>query len=159
MSPKRFPVQGNVIPYLKEKSKCDYGLISINYILINAKMDDLIKLSKKYGITLPDNFITRMDFLKIFTVHLIEMYYSTDIQKFYFLSKLIDDDSMVDERISFVGMYSELLKPEEDELQKIEEANYDAQEEVDALDVDDMEEGDDFFIDNDYDNEIPDSLE
>lgn len=79
--------------------------------------------------------------------------YSIDIQKFYVLSKLIDDDSMVDERVSFVGMYSELLKQEDLENEELLEKQYDAEQEGNAIDYDDNDSDDDFAFDNDI--EIP----
>lgn len=81
--------------------------------------------------------------------------FSIDVQKFYFLSKIIDDDSMVDERTSFVGMYSELLKQEDLENEELLEKQYDDQQEVEALDVDDVDSDDDFVFDNEYEREIP----
>ncbi|ADO67345.1 hypothetical protein crov311 [Cafeteria roenbergensis virus] len=87
-----------------------------------------------------------------------EQNYSTHVQKFYFLTKLIDDDTMVDERVSFVGMYSELLHQEELENKEINEDIYDAEQETTALDIDDYDEDDDFAFDNEYDREIPDAM-
>ncbi|GAH77120.1 unnamed protein product, partial [marine sediment metagenome] len=49
-----------IISRLKEISKSKYGLISINYILINCRMEDLLTFIRNYGISLPDkSFITR----------------------------------------------------------------------------------------------------
>lgn len=87
-----------------------------------------------------------------------EQNYSTQVQKFYYLTKLVDDDSMVDERVSFVGMYSELLRQEDLENEEKIEELYDAEQETSALDIDDYDEEDDFAFDNEYDREIPDQL-
>ena len=83
MIPRNLPSQDKVIPFLKDKSDRKFGLISINFLLINSKMDDLVKFAKKYGIKTPNSFITRMELLKLIAIHLIEMYYSTNIQKKY----------------------------------------------------------------------------
>jgi len=73
-----------IISRLKEISKSKYGLISINYILINCRMEDLLTFIRNYGISLPDkSFITRFEYIIIIALHLTEMYYTTDIQKKY----------------------------------------------------------------------------
>ena len=87
-----------------------------------------------------------------------DLNYSTQVKKFYFLSKLIDDDSMVDERVSFVGMYSELLRQEDLENEELKEQIYDNEQESNALDIDDYGEEYDFVFDNEYDREIPDQI-
>lgn len=83
MFSQKTPSQDKIVSFLKEKSERHVGLISINYFLITSKMDDLIKFAKKYGIRLPDKFITRMELLKLLSVHLTAMFYSTDLQKKY----------------------------------------------------------------------------
>jgi hypothetical protein len=83
MLPINLPSQDKVIQFLKDKSDRKFGLISINFLLINSKMDDLVRFAKKFGIAIPNSFITRMELLKLITLHLIEMYYSTNIQKKY----------------------------------------------------------------------------
>lgn len=88
---------------------------------------------------------------------LFETYYtqnfSIDVQKFYFLSKLIDEDTFVNDKVTFVGMYSELVKQEELDLDAentdAQEQAYNDNEEMNALDVDDMGEDDDFYFDSD----------
>jgi len=73
-----------IVSQLKEISKSKYGLISINYLLINCRMEDLLTFIKNYGITLPDkSFITRFEYIIKIALHLTEMYYTTDIQKKY----------------------------------------------------------------------------
>jgi hypothetical protein len=73
-----------IVSRLKEISKAKYGLISINYILINCRMEDLFKFIRNYGISLPDKtFITRFEYIIIIALHLTEMYYTSDIQKKY----------------------------------------------------------------------------
>ncbi|MHA1104173.1 MAG: hypothetical protein ACTSPN_00365 [Promethearchaeota archaeon] len=73
-----------IISRLKEISQSKYGLISINYILINCRMEDLLKFIKNYGISLPDNSIlTRFEYVILIALRLTEMYYISDIQKKY----------------------------------------------------------------------------
>jgi len=73
-----------IISQLKEISDSKYGLISINYVLINCRMEDLLTFIKNYGISLPDKtFITRFEYIIIIALHLTEMYYTTEIQKKY----------------------------------------------------------------------------
>jgi len=73
-----------VISRLKEISKSKYGLISINYILINCRMEDLLTFIRNYRISLPDKpFITRFEYIIIIALHLTKMYYTTDIQNKY----------------------------------------------------------------------------
>lgn len=73
-----------IVSRLKEISKSKYGLISINYILINCRMEDLLIFIRNYGISLPDKFfITRFEYIIIIALHLTKMYYNTDIQKKY----------------------------------------------------------------------------
>ena len=73
-----------IISRLKEISKSKYGLISINYVLIKCRMEDLFTLIKNYGILLPDkSFITRFEYITLIALHLTKMYYTTDIQKKY----------------------------------------------------------------------------
>jgi len=73
-----------IVSRLKEISKSKYGLISINYILINCRMEDLLTFIRNYGISLPDKpFITRFEYIIIIALHLTKMYYNTDIQKKY----------------------------------------------------------------------------
>jgi len=73
-----------IISRLKEISKSKYGLISINYLLINCRMEDLLTFIRNYGISLPDKpFITRFEYIIMIVLHLTEMYYTTDIQKKY----------------------------------------------------------------------------
>ncbi len=73
-----------IVSRLKEISESKYGLISINYILINCRMEDLLTFIKNYGISLPDkSFITRFEYIIIIALHLTEMYYTTEIQKKY----------------------------------------------------------------------------
>ena len=73
-----------IISRLKEISKSKYGLISINYILINCRMEDLLTFIKNYGISLPDKKVfTRFEYIIKIALHLTEMYYTTDIQKRY----------------------------------------------------------------------------
>ena len=74
----------SIISRLKEISEAKYGLISINYILINCRMDDLLKFIKNYGISLPDEAIlTRFEYVIEIALHLTNMYYISDIQKKY----------------------------------------------------------------------------
>ena len=73
-----------IISRLKEISKSKYGLISINYILINCRMEDLFAFIRNYGIKLPDkSFITRFEYIIKIALHLTKMFYTTDIQKKY----------------------------------------------------------------------------
>ena len=76
--------QNTIIPRLKEISKAKFGLISINFLLINCRMEDLLTFIKKYGIPLPDDTIlTRFEYVKLIASHLTNMYYNSDIQKKY----------------------------------------------------------------------------
>jgi len=76
--------QKTIISRLIEISKSKYGLININYILINCRMEDLLTFIRNYGIPLPDkSFITRFEYIIIIVLHLTEMYYTTNIQKKY----------------------------------------------------------------------------
>ena len=76
--------QKTIIPRLKEISKAKFGLISINYLLINCRMEDLLTFIKKYGIPLPSDIIlTRLEYIKLIASHLTNMYYNSDIQKKY----------------------------------------------------------------------------
>ncbi|MHA1669800.1 MAG: hypothetical protein ACTSV5_04385 [Promethearchaeota archaeon] len=73
-----------IIPQLKEISKSKYGLISINYLLINCRMEDLLTFIKNYGISLPnETVLTRLEYIKIIALHLTNMYYISDIQNKY----------------------------------------------------------------------------
>ena len=74
----------SIISRLKEISVAKYGLISINYLLINCSMDDLLKFIKNYGISLPDETILiRFEYMIEIVLHLTNMYYVSDIQKKY----------------------------------------------------------------------------
>ncbi len=74
----------NIISRLKEISKFKYGLISINYILINCSMEDLLHFIKNYGISLPEEkILTRFEYVILIALHLTKMYYASDIQKKY----------------------------------------------------------------------------
>lgn len=95
--------------------------------------------------------------------YLFESYYSliysVEVQKFYYLAKLIDNEQMVDERVTFVGMYSELLRQEDMENEELLEKEYDAEQEMNALDIDDYEDGDENeAFDNELDREIPEGI-
>jgi hypothetical protein len=73
-----------IISHLKESSKAKYGLISINYVLINCRMEDLLTFIKNYGISLPDeSVLTRFEYIILIAMHLTKMYYISDIQKKY----------------------------------------------------------------------------
>ncbi|MFX1391325.1 MAG: hypothetical protein ACFE9Z_14765 [Promethearchaeota archaeon] len=82
MSSKVEISEENVIQHLIDKSESKYGLFSINYILINCKIKELLEFINNYGITLPDkNFISRLEYIKLILVHLTNIYYTTDWQK------------------------------------------------------------------------------
>ncbi len=71
----------NIISHLKEKSEQKAGLICLNYLLINCKVDDLYDFSRRYGIEIPEkDFITRLEFIKIIILHLTKMYYGSELQ-------------------------------------------------------------------------------
>jgi len=73
-----------IISLLKESSKSIYGFISINYILINCRMEDLLTFIKNYGISLPDKSVfTRFEYVILIALHLTKMYYNSDIQTKY----------------------------------------------------------------------------
>jgi hypothetical protein len=72
----------NIIQHLIEKSECQYGLFSINYVLINCKIKELLKFIKNYAIKIPEKpFITRLEYIKLILAHLTNIYYTTDWQK------------------------------------------------------------------------------
>jgi hypothetical protein len=72
----------NVIRYLIDKSKSKYGLFSINYILINCKIRELLEFMADYGIETPEkSFISRLEYIKIILAHLTNIYNTTDWQK------------------------------------------------------------------------------
>jgi len=74
----------NIIFKLKEISKSHYGLISINYLLINCSMEDLLKFIKNYGISIPgESILTRFEYINYIALHLTKMYYTSDIQNKY----------------------------------------------------------------------------
>jgi len=50
------------------------------------------------------------------------------------------DVPVVDENIRTIGIYNELVVNNEEENEIIKEKNYDAQEEIDAYDVDDYDQ-------------------
>jgi len=73
-----------IISRLKEISKAKYGLININYILINCRMEDLLTFIKNYGISLPEkSILTRFEYVILITLHLTKMYYISDIHNKY----------------------------------------------------------------------------
>jgi len=72
----------NVIPYLIEKSERKFGFFSINYILINCKINELLEFIRDYGISIPDKpFISRLEYIQHIVLHLADVYYTTDWQK------------------------------------------------------------------------------
>ena len=72
----------NIIPYLKDRSQSRFGFFSINYILINCKINELENFIKDYGIPIPKrNFITRLEYIKYVVLYLTEIYYTTDWQQ------------------------------------------------------------------------------
>jgi hypothetical protein len=68
-------------------------------------------------------------------------YSDIEIRKFDYM--MLNEAPIVNANVRFVGLYSELLNSEEIDDQKIKDDNYDAQEEFDALDIDDYEIDDD----------------
>ncbi|MFX1378423.1 MAG: hypothetical protein ACFFA4_04965 [Promethearchaeota archaeon] len=82
MSTETEITEENVIDYLIEKSKSKFGLFSINYILINCKIKELLEFISDYGITVPEKpFISRLEYIKLILTHLTNTYNSTDWQK------------------------------------------------------------------------------
>ena len=74
----------NIIPYLIEKSERKFGLFSINYLLINCTIKDLLDFMWEYGIFITDKeFPTRLEYIKYILVHLTNIYNTTDWQKKY----------------------------------------------------------------------------
>ncbi|TFF89920.1 MAG: hypothetical protein EU548_05650 [Promethearchaeota archaeon] len=74
----------NIISHLKETSERKVGLICLNYLLIDCKVDDLYEFARKYAMKLPEkDFIPRLEFIKIIAIHLTNMYYTTYLQKKY----------------------------------------------------------------------------
>jgi len=74
----------NIIPYLMEKSEKKYGLFSINYILINCTIKELLEFMRDYGIPITDKEVpTRLEYIKRILVHLTNIYNTTDWQKKY----------------------------------------------------------------------------
>ncbi len=74
--------EDNVIKYLIDKSKSKYGLFSINYILINCKIKELLEFMADYGLNAPDKaFVSRLEYIKLILAHLTNIYTSTDWQK------------------------------------------------------------------------------
>lgn len=132
----------------------------INNIDNNLIFYLIFEMNKLLEYNTNKNTLIELSYLIISIIkYIFELYYnqhySTDVQKFYFLSKLIDDDSMVDERVSFVGMYCELLKKDDLDNEQLKEKQYDAEQEFQSLDIDYESEDDDFAFDNDI--EIPDN--
>ena len=85
MSAETEITEDNVIQYLIEKSKSKFGLFSINYILINCKIQELLEFIADYGITIPEkSFVSRLEYIKLILTHLTNVYNSTDClpQKF-----------------------------------------------------------------------------
>lgn len=78
-----------------------------------------------------------------------------DIRKFDFL--LINDISYIDENVRIVGYYNELVSINELDEDKIKEENYNAQEENDALDIDDYKDDENDNEDIDYNIEAIDN--
>lgn len=82
MSAETEITEDNVIQYLIEKSKSKFGLFSINYILINCKIQELLEFIADYGITIPEkSFVSRLEYIKLILTHLTNVYNSTDWQK------------------------------------------------------------------------------
>ncbi|MFW9970950.1 MAG: hypothetical protein ACFFDF_12200 [Candidatus Odinarchaeota archaeon] len=74
--------EDDVIQYLIDRSKCKFGLFSINYILINCKIKELLEFISDYGISIPDKpFISRFEYIRLILAHLTNIYNSTDWQK------------------------------------------------------------------------------
>ncbi len=74
--------EDNVIQYLIDKSKSKFGLFSINYILINCKIKELIEFMADYGLKPPDkSFVSRLEYIKLILAHLTNTYNTTDWQK------------------------------------------------------------------------------
>jgi len=72
----------NIIPYLIEKSERKFGFFSINYILINCKLNELVEFIRDYGITVPEKpFISRFEYIQHIILHLTNIYHTTDWQK------------------------------------------------------------------------------
>ncbi|MFX0023541.1 MAG: hypothetical protein ACFE9S_14540 [Candidatus Hermodarchaeota archaeon] len=72
----------NVIQYLIDRSKSKYGLFSINYILINCKIRELLEFIADYGIEVPEKpFVSRLEYIKLILAHLTNIYNTTDWQK------------------------------------------------------------------------------
>ncbi|MFX1592035.1 MAG: hypothetical protein ACFFCL_05015 [Promethearchaeota archaeon] len=72
----------NIIPYLIEKSDRKIGLFSINYILINCTIKELLEFIRDYGISIPDKpFISRFEYIKHIVLRLTNIYHTTDWQK------------------------------------------------------------------------------
>ena len=82
MIPKTEITEENVIQYLIDKSKSKFGLFSINYILINCKIKELLDFIADYGIIPPEKpFVSRLEYIKLILAHLTNIYNSTDWQK------------------------------------------------------------------------------
>jgi hypothetical protein len=82
MSTETEIIEKDVIQYLIKRSKSKFGFFSINYILINCKIKELLKFIADYGIEIPDkSFISRFEYIKLILTHLTNMYNTTDWQK------------------------------------------------------------------------------
>ncbi len=82
MSAETEITEDNVIQYLIDRSKSKFGLFSINYILINCKIKELLEFISDYGIILPEkSFISRLEYIKLILTHLTKIYNTTDWQK------------------------------------------------------------------------------
>lgn len=78
----------------------------------------------------------------VFNIH-YRPYYDYNIRKFDFLLINEDDTPYIDETLKVAGHYQELLTQEEIDDPARKEAEYDANEAFDSLDIDDYEQDDD----------------
>ena len=71
-----------IIKYIRSKSKQKYGILCINSLFTNCKIDDIIEFIERYRISVPQQeSYTRLEYLKYIFAHFVSIYYNTDIQK------------------------------------------------------------------------------
>jgi hypothetical protein len=117
--------------------KLIYYLINNFYKLLESNNQSIIQTQMAYFIISIIQY-TSNSYLKSYNI--------SDIRKYDLL--ITKEPAIISDSIRIVGLYQELLKNEEIDDEKIKDKNEQAQEEFDALDIDDYE------IDDDIDNSM-----
>ena len=67
---------------IRNTVKQKYGILCINCLFTNCKIDDIIEFIDKYRVIIPQQeSLTRLEYLKYILAHFLEVYYNTDVQK------------------------------------------------------------------------------